>query len=647
MRVSGCAAKLLLVLALASPALLRAQFQEPTPEELKMTADPKAPGAAAVYLYYEETSDSPAHTSGFYVRIKVLTEKGKDLATVSIPYEPAVDKLTAIEGRTIHSDGTVVPLTAKPEDLMDVKTKGYQMNTLIFSLPSVEVGSILEYRVKFSRNAYLPTFPEWRIQMPYFVHKSHFSFNPWSFLNMMYAVHLGCDAKVVQDKKGAFTLDIADVPPEPDDDWMPPMNTLRWRVEFFISHTYDSTGDDWWKDAGKVWTDRVKDFIKPTGQIKKAAAAIFAPEDTDEKKAEKIYAAVMKLENTSFTRQKSKAERKKEKLEDIDRAEDVWKQQAGTDDEIALLYVSLARAAGLNVWPMVVVDRNRALFDKTYLSTRQFDDMIAMVEIGGKDVYLDPGQKMCPYRSLHWKHTLATGFSFKEKVAVLSITPGFTYKNSTLTRVGSLSIDETGNVKGIVRFGMTGPQALYWRQLTLENDEEEVKKQFNEWMQTGLPEGVQADFDHFLALEDYNASLIGIVNVSGNLGTVTGKHFVLPGLFFQSRAKHPFVAQDKRVTPIDVHYPNTEQDDVTYELPAEFNVEGMPPDVDNSWPGHALLKINFNKDAGSITIRRTLIYNFTFLEPQEYSNLHDFFLKVAAADQQQLVLTRTPVAKGN
>jgi hypothetical protein len=59
-RLAGCGA--LLSLALASPALLRAQFQDPTPDELKMTADPKAPGASAVYLYREEATDDATHT---------------------------------------------------------------------------------------------------------------------------------------------------------------------------------------------------------------------------------------------------------------------------------------------------------------------------------------------------------------------------------------------------------------------------------------------------------------------------------------------------------------------------------------------------------------------------------------------------------
>jgi hypothetical protein len=61
----------LLFLAIAAPALVRAQFQPPTDEELKMTSDPKAPGAAAVYLYREETTDDHMHFHSYYERIKV------------------------------------------------------------------------------------------------------------------------------------------------------------------------------------------------------------------------------------------------------------------------------------------------------------------------------------------------------------------------------------------------------------------------------------------------------------------------------------------------------------------------------------------------------------------------------------------------
>ena len=106
---------------------------------------------------------------------------------------------------------------------------------------------------------------------------------------------------------------------------------------------------------------------------------------------------------------------------------------------------------------------------------------------------------------------------------------------------------------------MKGPDALHWRQLTLQNDVEEVKKQFNESIRNDVPDGVQVDFDHFISLDDYKSNLMAVVKVSGNLGVAVGKRFILPGIFFESRAKHPFVAQDKRIAPIDVHYSKMER----------------------------------------------------------------------------------------
>jgi hypothetical protein len=635
----------ILILASASPALLTAQFQAPTPEELTMTADPKAPGASAVYLYYEEIADALQLTSSRFERIKVLTEKGKELATVSFPYELGVDKVVSIEGRTIHSDGTVIPLTEKSSDLTELKTKNYQLNSVVFTLPDVQIGSILEYRIKMRRDDGWTYVPSWQVQRKYFVRKAHYAYRPSGSQHLMCTSQVGPSAKVVKGKGDWITLDIDDVPPEPDDDWMPPINALRWRVEFFAS--WADSGDKFWINTRQNWADWIREFTNPTGPIKNAVAQIVARGDTDEQKAQKLYAAVQKLDNTDFSRTKTEAERKKEKLKEIEKADDVWKNQSGSANDIALLYASMARAAGLKVSPVFVVNRDRALFDQNYLSGSQFDNDVVIVSLGGKDVYLDPGQKMCPFGRLHWKHTLATGLRLTDKGAEIESTPALTYKDSAVVRVANLTIDETGNLTGTVRFVMNGPAALHWRQLGLENDEEEVKKQFNESVRAYLPEGVQADFDHFIGLQDSNTNLVATIKVSGTIGTVTGKRFFLPGFFLESRASHPFIAQDKRTIPVDVHYPMMEQDDVTYYLPPGFKVDSAPQDANSVWPDHAILKIHSSAIKDTITISRAFAHNFTILNPKEYPDLHDFYLKVAAADQQPLVLARIPATQGN
>lgn len=85
MRIHAFMSNSLLLFAIASPALLPAQFQPPTDEELTMTAYPKAPGADAAYLNVEEITDDTRHFHRSYARIKVLAEKGKEVAAVEIP----------------------------------------------------------------------------------------------------------------------------------------------------------------------------------------------------------------------------------------------------------------------------------------------------------------------------------------------------------------------------------------------------------------------------------------------------------------------------------------------------------------------------------------------------------------------------------
>ncbi len=81
------------------------------------------------------------------------------------------------------------------------------------------------------------------------------------------------------------------------------------------------------------------------------------------------------------------------------------------------------------------------------------------------------------------------------------------------------------------------------------------------------------------------------VKVSGSLGTATGKHFFVPELFFEAKGKHPFVAQDKRTIPVDVHFARSEQDDVTYRLPAGYTTDSDIKPHTVYWPDHAKLTI--------------------------------------------------------
>ena len=640
-----------LAVFLALPVSLLAQFQPPTSEELSMKEEPKAPGAAAIYLYREETVDDNLHYHSFFARIKVLTEKGKELATVGVPYPKGQFHITDIKARTIHEDGTIIPLDVKPADLLvALNTRsGGQVNKMVFTLPSVEVGSILEYKWQLRYDDEVLSSPDWDVQQPYFVRKAHYSFIPFKYMDrvtdskgglankLLYSSMLPEGTKVVEEASGRYTLDALNVQAIPHEDYMPPLGALIEQVQFYYSGSYGM--DDFWKHEGGSWSKEMDHFASETKPLKEAVAKIVAAGDNEDAKARKLYDAVMALDNTDYTRRKSKEELKQQGLKRAKDAEDVWKQKSGSSDEIALLYLAMARIAGLKAYAMLLCNRDQEVFNPYFMSMRQLDDVLVIVVINGKEQPLDPGKRFATFGQLAWKHTLTSGLRQSDKGPVFAETHGNPYKEATTLRVADVNIAPDGTVSGTARVSMAGPAAARWRELAIENDEDEVKKQFNEYLHGLVPDGVTADFDHFLGLDDYHSQLMGIVKLSGNMGTKTGKRIFLPGVFFASRAKHPFVADEKRQTVVDMEYADNIVDEVTYHVPDIFSVESAPPNTSIPWTGHAAFQLKSTVDKNSIEVDRTLARAFTMVPPKDYSALHDFYQKVATADQQQLVLT--------
>lgn len=666
MRIDALARFILLLPVIMSPVLARAQFQAPTDEELKMTSDPKAPGAAAVFLNIAEVTDDPLHYRSFYVRIKVLQEKGKELATVELPYWRSNYKITDIKARTIHSDGTVIPLNVKPEDLMVSKTGESQLNRKVFTLPSVEVGSILEYTYQLRSVDETYSSPYWEIQRQYFVHKAHYAFTPFKgFLkgsqnitshylvdsrgntvnSLNWWIQLPPGVTLQSDATGRFTLDLDDIPPVPQEEWMPPIQNLLYHVLFYYISAHNAV--DFWVTEAKRWSKEVDHFAEPTKPIREAVSGIIAPSDSDLDKARKLYDAVQALDNTDFSRKKGQAELKELGLRAAKRAEDTWSQKSGSSDDIALLYLAMLRAAGFTAYGMRIVDRERDIFTLSYLNFDQLDDDIVVLSLNGKEMFLDPGEKMCPFQALHWRHSGAGGLRESADGRDADHTPLEPYTANTLVRAGDLTIDPHGAVSGTIRLIMSGQDALRWRQTALENDDAEVRKQLDRWIQTMIPDGIDAHVDSISALDHPETNLIVVFNAKGSLGTATSKRLLLPAFFFETRGSHPFVNEEKRQEIVDMHYGDKVTDQVVYHLPPDFTVEGSPQDTRIAWEGHAVLVAKAKADTGQVSIVRVMARGFTFVKPEEYQDLRGFYQKVAAADQQELVLTASPAGKGN
>jgi hypothetical protein len=652
------------LLAAVSPALVRAQFQPPNPDELKMTSDPKAPGADAVYLEINEVANDPMHYQSTYARIKVLTEKGKELATVELPYLKGRSKVADIKGRTIHPDGAVIPLIVKPEDLMVAKSGEIQIGKKVFSLPNVEVGSVLEYSYDIRYDDDEFSSPQWQIQRPYFVHKAHYQFTPFKAFapngtpnkeTSMYLVdsrgrpdnsliwwnRLPPDVKMQTSVNGSYSVDVADVAPIPEEEHMPPIRSLLYKVSFYYS--YSNSASDFWVSEAKLWSKDVDKFAEPSKAIQDAMNGLIAPTDSDLVKARKLYDAVQALDNTDYSRTKSASEMKVLRIKEAKHAQDTWAQKSGSSEDIAMLYLAMLRAAGLTAYATRVVDREQGVFDPAYLSLEQLDSTLIAISSGGKEILTDPGEKMCPFGTVNWRHSNAKGLGQSPQGVSIVTTAIQQYIDNVTARIGNVNVDAQGGVTGQIDVVMTGQAALHWRQRALEEDDAELKKEFDrEALEQNLPEGVEAHVDHFLAINDVYSNLIAVVNLKGSIGTATAKRLILPGFFFETRGRVPFVNEEKRLEPVDMHYGDRVADEMVYHLPEGVTVEGTPQDTNISWPGHAVYIVKSKTEPGQITIVDSLARAFTEAKPEEYQDLRGFYQKIAAADQEQLVLTSAP-----
>jgi hypothetical protein len=292
------------------------------------------------------------------------------------------------------------------------------------------------------------------------------------------------------------------------------------------------------------------------------------------------------------------------------------------------------------------VDRDRGVFDASYMSLNQLNHTLVILSTGGKEILLDPGEKMCPFGVVNWRHSHAEGLRQSADGPGRAITPTQVFGSNTIKRGGEMTVDPHGGITGTLQIVMTGQEALRWRQTALEVDASELKKAFDRDLEKIVPEGVEAHVDHFLGLDDPGSLLMAIVKVTGTLGTATSKRLILPGFFFETRESEPFVNEETRQQPIDMHYAEQVTEQLIYDLPAGASVEGAPEDTKVSWEGRAVYIVKSKSDPGQITVARVLARAFDLARPLDNQDLRGFYQKVSAADQGQLVFTVPANQKG-
>jgi hypothetical protein len=147
-----------------------------------MTSLPEAIGAPAVILYRQVDRDDDSHAVNEYnyVRIKVLTEEGRDQANIIIPFNKGKISIVSIRARTIQPDGKVTEFDGKVYEQMIEKIKGVKYLAKTFTLPDVHAGSIIEYHYSIDFADHWIFDSHWQLSEDLFTKRAVFSLKPYS-----------------------------------------------------------------------------------------------------------------------------------------------------------------------------------------------------------------------------------------------------------------------------------------------------------------------------------------------------------------------------------------------------------------------------------------------------------------------------------
>jgi hypothetical protein len=626
-----------------------------------MTVQQEVPDADAVYLYREELSDDDEVTFSFYYRIKILQAKGKEQARVVLT--SSMDKsgkgssILSFSGRTIDTDGTIIPMTERPVEDTFIQPLGGKTVRKTYNLPQPKIGSILEYRYTRKISGGLLT-PTWTIQNRLFTRKAHYLWlltkqslssqrkgeTPRTVDSVRWTSRLphGMDIKKLTvgptDRPG-FELNLNNIPPYPTEESQPPLPAIAYLVDFSYS-TFD-TNEAYWQDVGKAWSIAVDRYIGPGPGAKAAVAKLTSPSDTPEQKLRKLYQAVMEFDNLSVDRTQGVSQFN---IPAVQSTDEILGARRGSNDQINDLFIAMVRAAGITAYEMRVANYGQHVFNLADRDPSGFDDNITVVVLDGKELFLDPGTRFCPFGHLSPIHSAVVGLRQSSTGPAISSTSVEPLRSNELQRVALLHMNDQGVVTGTVKLTYTGTAGTTLRQMESVKGEPAVRNFVKESLTKNLPPGMDVDIVSVDKAKDFEEPLTISANVRGPIAKMDGAKMMVKTGFFEQQEEQQFKSE-ARQQPVFLRVTSVVADVIQIFIPSSVSV-AVDTVADTVKASEKINKdaaydLSIESNAANITIRKRLVFGRLIYPVSDYPELRSFYAKIYARNQEPIVITRS------
>jgi hypothetical protein len=301
----------------------------------------------------------------------------------------------------------------------------------------------------------------------------------------------------------------------------------------------------------------------------------------------------------------------------------------GNIADINLGLVAALNAAEVEAYPVIISTRNNGIPSYIFPVMTDFNAVICMAKIDGKDYLLDASKKFLPFGELSLSSINDRGrviFSKNQSdwVTLANAVPSKKSYNIMA------KLDSTGKMKGTIRAQYNGLDALIKRS---EIDSYNTFEEYEEKLVEGVS-SIRLMSSKVENLEEVEKSLIEVMEFEMDLReNYRGDNFILNPIMYDRTTNNPFKL-DERNYPVDLGAPQIEVFNINISVPVGFNLSNKPKDSAMTLPENSA-KYTFRSifDNNILLLQQTTTLNKAIFTPEEYFHLKEFFSRII---QQQM-----------
>ena len=580
-----------------------------------------------------------------YIRFKIFNDRGREkYATRTIEYSGKTN-VGDVAARTIHPDGTIIDVAKDAIfNKVEVKKGGEKVKVISFAFPSVEPGSIIEYRWAENEGESLYRYIPVEVQTEYPVDEVTFHVKPATDarygIPAMRVMHFGCNPEQGNpDSKGFTPFVVRNVPAFHDEPFSPPGLTAKQWILIYYEENDKEQGDKYWNSVGKEYYAKSKERIKISGEMKQAAAEITAPGKTDDEKLALLALYCRKNIKDVFGEDVTTEERESYKKEN-NSTSDTFKRKLGTPKIFTWFSSHLLKPPAMRL--ALPTSRLAALISSIPVSTSVFSLTITSTPpsksvISGSSTML-PTNIRLPALLLGASKALALSSPIP-KTPNGSPRRSLSSDETKIQRIADLTLSPDGDLDGTIRELFWGNEAIAWRIEHLHQNDSEREAYIRERLKQRY-----ADFEVKDIKVTVSPDASRPVGVSYHLTVKgycqrTGKRLFLRPSFFTA-GQTAYFTDPNRTNIIYFNYPWSELDSVDIHLPAGFQLDhaDAPPNFDVP-PIKWVAKVSLSPSTNTLVYRRNFtVGNNTLIgfDPKFYKAVKTVFDQAHSSDEHMI-----------